>query len=183
MSGPANRAAQPSPQEARLAAPRSAAQPVLRPMTVADLDCVMAVEVQAYGHPWSWGNFTDSLAAGYLAEVLQEPGSAAPVGYFVAMPGVEELHLLNITVAPPQQHQGWGLLLLRAVRERAQARDARKVWLEVRAGNERARAFYRAFGFAECGLRRGYYPACASRREDAVVMNLDLSAQAPHAAD
>ena len=183
MSDPASGAAQTSPQAARVGAPRAAAHPLLRPMTVADLDRVMAVEVQAYGHPWSRGNFTDSLAAGYLAEILHEPGGAEPIGYFVAMPGVEELHLLNITVAPPCQRQGWGLLLLRAVRERAQARAARTLWLEVRAGNEHARAFYRAFGFAECGLRRGYYPASASRREDAVVMSLDLSVQARHAAD
>ena len=154
-------------------------EPALRTMTVADLDGVMAVEVQAYGHPWSRGNFTDSLAAGYVAEVLQDVPGPGLLGYFVAMPGVQELHLLNITVAPEHQHRGWGLLLLRAVRERARARELGAVWLEVRASNERALAVYRAFGFAERGTRRGYYPASASRREDAIVMSLELLPGAP----
>ena len=164
-------------------APDAAVQPALRPMTVADLDAVMAVETQAYGHPWSRGNFTDSLAAGYLAEVLHGAAGAAPLGYFVAMPGVQELHLLNITVAPSRQRQGWGLLLLRTVLARARARGLGAIWLEVRAGNLRARAVYRAFGFVERGTRRGYYPASASRREDAVVMSLELAPEAHGAAD
>lgn len=157
--------------------------PTLRPMTVADLDRVMAVEALAYGHPWSRGNFTDSLAAGYLAEVLEAGAGETLLGYFVAMPGVEELHLLNITVSPPLQRRGWGLHLLRAVCARARARSLGAIWLEVRATNLRARALYRAFGFAERGTRRGYYPASASRREDAVVMSLDLPAEPRDAAD
>lgn len=164
-------------------APQGAGVPVLRPMTVADLDRVMAVEVQAYGHPWSRGNFTDSLAAGYVAEVLQAGGSQELVGYFVAMPGVGEMHLLNITVAPPHQHHGWGLLLLRALCARARTRGLGTIWLEVRAGNARARAVYGAFGFVERGVRRGYYPASASRREDAVVMGLELDQEPRGAAD
>lgn len=155
-------------------APLPELAPRLRPMTVADLDLVMAVEVQAYGHPWSRGNFTDSLAAGYVAEVLQHAQGAGLLGYYVAMPGVQELHLLNLTVAPEHQHQGWGLRLLRALRERALERALGALWLEVRASNARARAVYRAFGFAERGTRRGYYPASASRREDAIVMGLEL---------
>jgi ribosomal-protein-alanine N-acetyltransferase len=159
------------------------ASPATRVMTVADLDGVMAVETQAYGHPWSRGNFTDSLAAGHVAEVLHDAQGQTLLGYFVAMPGVQELHLLNITVAPAHQHQGWGLMLLRLVRARARARRLGAVWLEVRAGNARARAIYRDFGFVECGTRRGYYPASASRREDAVVMSLELPEGVQDAAD
>ena len=165
--------------------PASQAQPLplLRPMTVADLDRVMAVEAQAYGHPWSRGNFTDSLAAGHLAEVLQEADEGPLMGYFVAMPGVDELHLLNITVAPARQRQGWGSYLLRALLERARACRLGTIWLEVRAGNVRARAVYRAFGFVERSTRRGYYPASSSRREDAVVMSLEVQQEPRDAAE
>jgi len=185
MRHPVSPLQHPAPVAGRPAPGPAAASPgpLLRTMTVADLDHVMAIEAQAYGHPWSRGNFTDSLAAGYVAEVLHEEGGPGLLGYFVAMPGVQELHLLNITVAPEHQCRGWGLLLLRAVRERAQQRAQGAVWLEVRAGNERARAFYRAFGFAERGMRRGYYPASASRREDAIVMSLQLPPEPHGAAD
>ena len=156
-----------------------------RPMTVRDLDAVVAVENIAYSYPWSRGNFTDSLAAGYVAEVLVD-SAAGVVGYFVAMTGVDELHLLNITVAPAWQGLGHGRALLAAVQGHARALGLASLWLEVRHGNERARALYRRLGFAEVGLRRGYYPA-AGRREDAVVMSLALAGpltmRGPHAVD
>lgn len=143
-----------------------------RPMTVHDLDAVVAVEAQSYSHPWSRGNFTDSLAAGHLAEVLQD-GEGALVGYFIAMKGVDELHLLNITVAPDWQGRGHGQALMAALQQHAQHLGLASVWLEVRQSNQRARALYRRLGFEEVGLRRAYYPA-AVRREDAVVMSLAL---------
>ena len=54
---------------------------------------------------------------------------------------------------------------------------AQWLWLEVRASNERARRLYRRRGFAEAGLRRGYYPAPQGTREDAVVMSLKVTAE------
>ncbi|MBI5721796.1 MAG: ribosomal protein S18-alanine N-acetyltransferase [Burkholderiales bacterium] len=144
-------------------------------MTVADLGAVMALEVQAYSHPWSQGNFVDSLAAGHLTEVLVSDAPAGPViGYFVAMEGVQELHLLNLTIAPAWQGRGHGSALLDAVLAHAEARRLPTVWLEVRASNVRARALYARRGFDEAGLRRGYYPA-ARGREDAVVMRRVLA--------
>ncbi len=143
-----------------------------RPMTVHDLDAVVAVEARSYSHPWSRGNFTDSLAAAYLAEVLVDAAGEL-IGYFIAMTGVDELHLLNITVAPEAQGQGHGQALMAALQQHARHLGLATLWLEVRESNQRARALYRRLGFAEVGLRRGYYPA-AVRREDAVVMSLAL---------
>jgi ribosomal-protein-alanine N-acetyltransferase len=57
------------------------------------------------------------------------------------------------------------------------------LWLEVRAGNQRARALYRQRGYAEVGLRRGYYPAAQGLREDAVVMSLAVVSGAQGAGD
>ena len=148
-----------------------------RAMDSADLAAVLRVETRAYSHPWSRGNFIDSLAAGYIAELLDSP-DAGLVGYFVAMPGVDELHLLNITVAPDWQGRGHGSALLDAVQDHASQRGLAMLWLEVRASNHRARALYRRRGFAEVGLRPAYYPAGA-RREDAVVMSLALAARSP----
>ena len=36
----------------------------LHPMAVPDLPAVVALEQQVYSHPWSRGNFIDSMAAG-----------------------------------------------------------------------------------------------------------------------
>lgn len=148
-----------------------------RAMTVHDLDRVLTIEVSAYSHPWSRGNFIDSLAAGYLAEVLQADEGAV-VGYFVAMSGVDELHLLNITVAPACQGQGHGSALLRAVQGHARALGLSSLWLEVRKSNQRAQALYHRRGFLAVGVRKHYYPAVGGR-EDAVVMSLRLQGVEP----
>jgi [ribosomal protein S18]-alanine N-acetyltransferase len=147
-------------------------------MKAADIDGVLAIEASAYSHPWSRGNFVDSLVAGYSAEVLVSSSQAPQelLGYFVAMPGVDELHLLNITIAPAWQRLGHGTALLDAVRVLAQRQGLSSLWLEVRHGNQRAQALYRRYGFAEVGLRRAYYPAPGGR-EDAVVMKLNMCAQ------
>ena len=145
----------------------------LRAMTVRDLDDVLAIENSAYSFPWSRGNFVDSLACAYLAELLVD-GSAAPIGYFVAMPGVDEMHLLNLTVAPAHQRRGHALTLLDALEQRCRDCAAATLWLEVRVSNQRARRLYARRGFAEVAVRRAYYPAGPSRREDALVMKLRL---------
>ncbi len=141
-------------------------------MTPAHLDQVLAIEAAAYPHPWTRGNFEDSLRAGYEARLLLDDG--AIVGYFVAMKGVDEVHLLNITVAPPFQRQGLARLLLEALALWARQQGAQWLWLEVRVSNERAQQVYLRYGFQRVGQRKGYYPAGRGAREDAIVMSLQL---------
>ena len=43
------------------------------PLTLADLDVVWDTEKQAYTHPWTQGNFRDSLQSGYPAQMLVTP--------------------------------------------------------------------------------------------------------------
>jgi ribosomal-protein-alanine N-acetyltransferase len=145
----------------------------LRAMGYGDLDRVLEIERSAYSFPWTRGNFVDSLAAGYLAEMLLDPRDAL-VGYYLAMQGVDEMHLLNLTVAPARQHCGHARTLLDALEGQCRERLVPKLWLEVRASNARARRVYAARGFAEVGLRRGYYPAGKGQREDAIVMSLSV---------
>lgn len=150
-----------------------------RAMTLRDLDAVLAVEVRAYSWPWSRGNFIDALAAGYTAELLVDSDGSL-LGYFVAMTGADELHLLNVTVAPEWQCRGYGSSLLDVVEAQGREHGLASLWLEVRQSNHRARALYARRGFAEVGVRRGYYPA-AGGREDAVVMRLAMAGEGPHA--
>jgi ribosomal-protein-alanine N-acetyltransferase len=149
----------------------------LLPMVWAHLDAVLAVEASAYSFPWSRGNFVDSLAAGHVARVLLDV-SGAVLGYF-AMRGADEIHLLNITVAPAAQGRGHARVLIDALLALCRAERVRELWLEVRVSNERARAMYERRGFVRVGLRKGYYPAAAGRREDALLMSLKLDDAEP----
>jgi len=158
-----------------------------QPMTETDLDAVCEVDKASYTHAWSRRHFGDSLAAGYHALLLL--GEAGPgevvwplradgrvlMGYLVAMPGVGEAHLLNITVAPPHQRQGWARCLLDVLVCWCRERGFETLWLEVRASNAPAQALYARYGFHTVGQRRAYYPAGHSEREDAIVMSLPLS--------
>lgn len=144
------------------------------PMTLRDLDAVMALERAVYPFPWTVGNFRDSLAAGHDAWLLRAPDGAVRA-YSVTMAGVDETHLLNLAVAPDAQGQGLARGLLDALVVDARLRGHAKVWLEVRLSNVRAHAIYLRYGFVEVGMRRGYYPAGAGLREDARVMQLTLT--------
>lgn len=136
------------------------------------LEWVLAVEQGAYAHPWNRTNFLDALQSGYQAQLLV--AGDVVLGYFVAMEGVEEVHLLNITVAPQYQGQGWSRVMLDALALWSRGRGAQWVWLEVRVGNARAMHVYEAHGYQRVGYRKAYYPAGHGQREDAVVMCLKL---------
>jgi len=146
----------------------------LVPMTHRHLDAVSLIEDAAYAFPWSRGNFVDSVVAGYPSRVLLD-ASDTMLGYFVAMTGVDEMHLLNITVAPAVQGRGHARYMLSALVDLCAEHAARELWLEVRLSNTRARAIYERLGFVEVGIRKGYYPAGFARREDAAVMTLKLT--------
>ena len=141
------------------------------PLEQARLEDVVAIEEQAYDHPWTRGNFMDSVRAGYQAQVLI--AGSQMLGYFVAMKGVDEVHLLNLTVAPQWQGQGWGRVMLDALALWSRAQGAQWLWLEVRTTNVRAQQVYQHYGFRRVGERRGYYPADQGR-EDAIVMSFKL---------
>lgn len=141
------------------------------PMTDDRLDEVVAIERAAYGHPWTRGNFADSLRSGYQAQLLC--AGEAILGYFVAMKGVDEVHLLNITVARDTQGQGWGRVMLDALAIWSRGQGAQWLWLEVRTSNVRALQIYQHYGYRPVGERKHYYPADQGR-EDAIVMSLKL---------
>ena len=144
-----------------------------QPLLAEHVDAVVQIEQRAYAHPWSRAHFLDALQAGYQAQLLLADGIL--LGYFIAMQGVDEVHLLNITVAPEFQRQGWSRVMLDALTVWARGRAAQWLWLEVRVGNTRALHVYEAQGYARVGVRKDYYPAGHGKREDAVVMGLRLN--------
>ena len=143
----------------------------LRPMQIEDLDAIMQIEPTIYSHPWTHGNFSDSLNSGYSAWVLEKDDEM--IGYALVMMVMDEAHLLNLSIAKPQQKQGLGRYLLEHMISNAKQHKAINMFLEVRPSNVSAIALYENMGFSEMALRRGYYPS-EHGREDAVLMGLAL---------
>ncbi|MFT7228309.1 MAG: ribosomal-protein-alanine N-acetyltransferase [Methylophilaceae bacterium] len=136
-----------------------------------DLDAVMVIEPTIYLHPWTRGNFNDSLKSGYAAWVLTRQDEI--VGYSLMSIVLDEAELLNISVAAPYQQQGLGRLLIAHMMEHAITLGAAMIFLEVRASNAAAIALYERASFVEVNVRRGYYSS-ENRREDAVIMKVAL---------
>jgi ribosomal-protein-alanine N-acetyltransferase len=143
----------------------------IRPMTEADLTAVMEVELRAFPHHWSEGNFRDCLHAGYECRVLVREEQI--IGYGVLSVAADEAHVQTLCIDPEFQGNGLGRRLLERLLNRAKQRRADAVFLEVRTSNRVALDLYRAVGFNEVGVRRGYYPADGGR-EDAIILALAL---------
>lgn len=140
-------------------------------MTHQDIDAIMQVEHQIYPYPWTLGNFSDSLYAGYSCWVTMVGEEL--VGYAVLMLVPPEAHLLNIGIAAPWQRRGLGRKFLAHLIKTAREFQAHTLFLEVRPSNVRARKLYLATGFNEITVRREYYPG-NNGREDAILMTMVL---------
>jgi ribosomal-protein-alanine N-acetyltransferase len=146
--------------------------PRLEAMRREDLGEVVAIEGAIYTHPWTQGNFLDSLRAGYDCRTWRLEGEL--VGYFVLMCGAGEAHLLNLSIAARHQRSGHGRALLREAAELARRRGAGSLFLEVRPSNLAAQALYTRCGLRRVAVRKDYYPAHCGR-EDALVFSLKLA--------
>lgn len=142
------------------------------PMTLDDVDEVVRVENDVYPHPWTRGNFQDSLRAGYSAWTMRGEHDEL-MAYAILMLALDEAHLLNLSVARAYQRRGCGWRMLEWMAERAREYGARTMLLEVRPSNPAAIRLYERYGFERIGVRRGYYPARGGR-EDAIVMRITL---------
>jgi ribosomal-protein-alanine N-acetyltransferase len=142
-----------------------------RPLVEDDLESVMVLESELYEHPWTPGNFRDSLKTGYSCwAMLGQPGL---IGYAVLLLGAGEAHLLNLSIARAAQRQRHGTRLLHHLIGVTRRYGATRLYLEVRPSNIPGRALYAGNGFAEVGVRRDYYPGRGGR-EDAIVLSLAI---------
>src|SRR5260221_9664100 len=119
----------------------------LEPMREGDLAEVMAIENAIYSHPWTQGNFADSLRAGYECRTWRLAGEL--VGYFVLMAAAGEAHLLNLSIAEPHQRRGHGAALLQEAAGLAPQLRAPKRFRCSRPSNRAPQALFRPFGFCK----------------------------------
>lgn len=143
----------------------------LREWQASDIAPMAEIEREAYPYPWSASILHDCLKAGHWGWVASSRGEIA--AYAVVQQVLDEAHLLNVCTAPSWQGQGMGRGMLQWVMQQCLAREMTRMLLEVRASNTPALGLYRALGFQQDGLRKGYYPATGGR-EDAVLMSRAL---------
>lgn len=141
------------------------------PLRHDELESVSAIEQTVYAFPWSSGNFSDSLTAGYSCWTCHVGDVLA--GYAVLMIAADEAHLLNLSIAAPWQGRGLGTALLAFLLRLSRERHCARVLLEVRQSNLGAQRLYARHGFVRIGARKHYYPE-RDGREDAIVLEHSL---------
>ncbi len=162
---------------------------IARDMSSDDLAQVMAIENNAQASPWGRLSFEESLTKSHFCRVLEffvendqrldsrEPGlDGHVVAYHVVCPILDELHILNVVAAPQYQGIGLGHRLMHDILEIAKRHQSQRIFLEVRASNEKAQSLYLKWQFKQIGLRKEYYrpSASGSEREDALIFMRDF---------
>lgn len=140
--------------------------------TADDCEALAALARSAHSHPWSAGQYRDSLSSGHQCWILRTD-SRDIAACCVISQLFDEAEVLDVAVAPRWRRRGLGETLLQRVFAQL-PEDIARVLLEVRASNRPARGLYHKLGFSEDGRRKNYYPKADGSREDALLMSLVL---------
>ena len=107
-----------------------------------------------------------------------EPLSSAPgrgsdrlIGFLIFWLVHDEVHILNVAVAPEHRRKGVARALMSETERRAFNANASLMTLEVRRSNQAALDLYREFDYRAVGVRPNYY---VDEGEDAIVMVKEL---------
>jgi ribosomal-protein-alanine N-acetyltransferase len=133
-----------------------------------DLRAVERIERRSFADPWPGEAIYEELQPDALRFPLVAERAGTAVGYLMAWRCGDELHILNLAVAPEERRRGTGSLLLEAALAAAAESGLTLVTLEVRESNVGARSFYGRHGFDSVGRRSAYY---RDNGEDALIMS------------
>jgi ribosomal-protein-alanine N-acetyltransferase len=154
---------------------------LLRQGQLADLPALAGLEAACFTHPWTQAQIAEEMGVAPPAGVfvLEAPPRAEPTGicaYCAFRLVFDEMHVMNVAVAPPARRRGLARRLLAFALRRAARAGARVAFLELRAGNREALALYESLGFRARSRRRAYYQ---QPLEDALVLVREGLAGAP----
>ena len=131
--------------------------PVIRRMTLEDVDAVYQIERDTFSTPWSRNDFVHEMTNNVCARYLVAETEGQVIAFAGAHIILDEGHITNIAVAAPYRGQGVGRKITQALLQYASNLGAAYLTLEVREHNEKAQALYRSLGFERVGIRKKYY--------------------------
>jgi ribosomal-protein-alanine N-acetyltransferase len=169
----------------------------LRPMAVADLPQIAAVEAESFPSSWPSSAYKRELQrnnlARYVVAVRQdaplpprgglgrvvdgikgmfghnssEPAPEYVAGFIGVWFMVDETHVVTVAVRESERRHGVGELLLLAAFDLTREKGLGVLTLECRVSNAAAQALYEKYGFQRLGIRKRYY---TDNNEDALIM-------------
>ena len=130
---------------------------------------VALLEKECFIEPWSEKSLEMLLTDSGFGIAASLDGKV--VGYCGVIIALDEGQITDIAVSGAYRRRGIGMEIVKQMILESAKRGISVLYLEVRESNRAARELYRACGFEECGVRKGFY-----RRptENAVLMNYKI---------
>ncbi len=116
---------------------------------------VAAIEEMSFSVPWSAESLELMLTD--RASALVALDGERVIGYVGMMCVLDEGQIINVAVHPDARRRGVGRALMQAAETYAKERGIVFLSLEVRESNIAARSMYSSLGWAEQGIRKGFY--------------------------
>ena len=134
-----------------------------------DLAEILKIQALCFKEPWSMEALESTFAhPRAIVQVVRDEEGV--VGFTIALSAADECELLSVAVQPEYKRRGLGRRLCKTLEQHAHKLGARAIYLEVRASNEVARAFYVVMGYEFVAKRKHYY----QDGEDALIMRTTL---------
>lgn len=96
------------------------------------------------------------------------------IGFVMSQIAGDEAEILSIGVLPAVQRHGAGRAIMEALVRSLKRAEITRLFLEVAADNEAAKALYAKLGFKEIGRRKGYYQRTGGTPQDAINLALEI---------
>ncbi|WP_251391545.1 tRNA (adenosine(37)-N6)-threonylcarbamoyltransferase complex dimerization subunit type 1 TsaB [Mediterraneibacter agrestimuris] len=145
----------------------------VREMKYEEAAAVAEMEHQIFPDAWSERGILDTLKNEQTICLTAEKAGRL-LGYMFAYTAADEADIARIAVVKESRKQKVGSELMKAFKQIGKARGIRRVLLDVRRSNNTARTFYVKQGFAEDGVRPGFYE---NPEEDAILMSCEIDTE------
>ena len=139
----------------------------VRPAQLSDISILMSFASHATTSAnWTEQQYVATFSNPQHHVCLVVEDESQVVGFVVARMLGHEWEIENIAVAGRARRRGLATRLMGELMERARARGAQEIFLEVRESNQAACALYEKWAFELAGRRKSYYK---NPQEDALV--------------
>ena len=142
-------------------------QLIIRQAEERDIKAIEGQEQVCFTDPWSYESLEHDILNNKLSFYIVAEVEGVVCGYVGIWNIVDEGHITNVAVSPDYRRKHIASNMLDVLIASCEEAGVERFTLEVRAGNEPAKALYAGKGFKEVSVRKGYYQ---DNGEDAIIM-------------
>lgn len=139
---------------------------IIREMTTDDIEKVSVIEEECFSMPWKPDDFREMIERDNMTYVVLEIDGQVSGGAGLRCI-VGDGEITNVAITKAFRGRGYSKPMLEALIKKGDELGCEAYTLEVRVSNEPAIRLYKSLGFAEEGIRPGFYE---HPREDALIM-------------